>query len=436
LPVEQRKLDLHQGEVLSAQALDGGGAYFEVVRKIAQGGEGSIYEAVTDDGQVAIVKGPLFVGTRDLSLEKEANHLAVVNPHGNQHGNVVRLLATQKDPRGHTLMFLERVFENPLRVMNRDAVRARLDAWGPRKGQAVPPISVALELGYELALGLEHLHAKGLLHGDVKPANLMVAIDWREAVLPDRVYFERLAKGRWRGVVIDLGGAKTTKELAALARGLPLVKPPKMTPAYAPPEVLPGLRDSQGVERSHFGLAIDTYAFGLTLYQLVTGQVPYAHLKAPPSDQDLKQLAHAKREERDGAHRPIAKAAVDALDWSDCALEGDDRRGFQDELWKILAQATNADPNARGKMSDLRALLGKLLGVEALSVAEAMSVRDSAGDDPRTVRPWVQRRLRLDSFTSRLTDAGRDGTQKKETGRGKIQRGGSDFWEMQGFAPK
>ncbi|MEZ0227512.1 MAG: hypothetical protein ACAI25_02730, partial [Planctomycetota bacterium] len=98
MPAEARKLELNPGDVLSATALDGRSVYFEVTRKLGSGGEGVVYEAIADDGQVAVVKGPLHVGTRDLSLEREARYLGEVAP----HPNVIRLLATQKDPRGHT----------------------------------------------------------------------------------------------------------------------------------------------------------------------------------------------------------------------------------------------------------------------------------------------------------------------------------------------
>ena len=438
-------LELSPGDVLPAQAAGGSSVYFEVTRKLGAGGEGVVYEAIADDGQVAIVKGPRFIGTRDLSLEREARHLETVSP----HPNVVSLLATQKDPRGHTLLFLERVFENPLRVMNRENVRLRLaERMGrlPRAAPplasrvrlAAPPVSVALELGYELALAIEHVHAKGLVHGDVKPSNLMVALDWTEATISDRVYFERLVQGRWRGVLIDMGGARTAKELEALSRGLPVIKPPNFTAAYAPPEALPGLVDPQtGKERSRFGKGMDVYAFGLTLYQLLTGFIPYAHLRVPPNDQDLQQLAAVKREERDGAHRPIARAALEVLDWSDCSLEGaQDRAAFVEEIWALLARATNPEPDHRARTADVKAALTKLLKVEARTIEQARVATDAPADAERTVRPWGQKRVRLDSFASRLSDAGRDGTQKKDTGSNKIQRRGDDFWDMQGLGGK
>lgn len=441
-----RKLEMNPGDVLSAQALDGRSVYFEVSRKVGSGGEGVVYEAIADDGQVAVVKGPLMAGTRDLSLEREARYLAEVNP----HPNVIRFLAAQKDPRGHTLIFLERAFDNPLRVLNRADVKARLagrQAQGKkisgsiptRPRMTAPPLSIGLELGYDLARGIERLHEKGLIHGDIKLSNLMIAIDWPEPSIPDRAYFERLVKGRWQGVLIDMGGVRTAKELDALMRGLPVVKPPKMTAAYAPPEVLPGLIDSAGNERSRFSMAMDVYAFGLVLYQLATGWLPYGHLRQPPDDHDLQLVARTKRDERDGAHRPITRAALDAIDWSDCTIASakpspSDRDAFLEELWALLARTTHVDAPQRGRMPEVRAALGKLLHVEEVTLDEARAIRDCADEPDRTVRPWVQNRLRLDTFSSRLADAGRDGlTEKHDPRARKIQRRGSDFWDMQGL---
>ena len=181
----ERALELEPGEVLSAQALDGRSVYFEVSRKLGSGGMGVVYEAIADDGQVAVVKGPRTVGTRDLSLEREARYLREVNP----HPNVIRFLGAQKDPRGHMLLFLERAFDNPLRYLNREAVKARLanrqsqpskkasGAIPTRPRMIAPPLSTALELGYDLARGIECLHAKGIVHNNVKIANLIIAIN-------------------------------------------------------------------------------------------------------------------------------------------------------------------------------------------------------------------------------------------------------------------
>jgi serine/threonine protein kinase len=444
---EPRPLELEPGETLAAVSPEGKSIYFEVRGKLAQGGEGVVYQAQADDGRIAIVKGPRTIGVRDLDLDREASHLGFVAP----HPNVVRLLGTLKDPRGHSLLFLERCFENPLRILNSDDVRARLDERESRRSKTpgvfgktrlhAPPVSIALELAHELALALEHVHAKGIVHGDVKPSNLLLAIDGRELELSTREYCERLAKGRWRGVLIDLGGARTKKELDALARGLPIVKPPKVTPAYVPPEVIPGALDPSGAERARFGPAMDVYAFGLTVYQLLTGRSPYAHLSPVPDLSDQRVVADVKRAERDGAHRPILRGALEDLDWSDCSLESfaptaAERAAFLDEVWHLLSRATGVDPSQRGRVSEVRTLLGKILAVEESSPLDAAMARDAAGDDPRTIRPWFQRRLRLDSFASRLVDAGRTGSQPRDPKTFRLQKGGGDFWEMQGFSPK
>ncbi|MBI3723203.1 protein kinase, partial [bacterium] len=250
--MESEGIELIPGEVLNAETPDARSTYFEVSARVP-GAPGTLYYAQTDDGRVAILKGPPSVGGRAPSLEREMRHLALLAP----HPNVLRVLGKHKDPRGHTLLFLERLFESPFLVLNREHVRARLqeraEPKAPPKTGAVararrlaPPVSVALELAYELALALEHLHSKGIVHGDVRPENLMLAIDWREPEIPDSQYFERIARGRWRGVLVDLGGSRTGKELEGLARGLPLVQPPKTTPLYVPPEILPGQKDATG----------------------------------------------------------------------------------------------------------------------------------------------------------------------------------------------
>lgn len=420
---DPRPLILEPGEALSAATPDGGVAYFEVTRKVGAGGSGVVYEAITDDGRLAIVKGPQLIGTRDPSLERELELLTTLPP----HPAVVPLLGVVRSPRGHVLLVLERFFDNPLQRLNAPSVFPRVASFVPPGARHAPlPPATALELGYELALALEHLHAHKVAHCDVKPANLMIGLDWPEAEIADREYFERVAAGRWRGVLIDLGGARSFRELDPGA-GRQGVAPPLLTPLYAPPEVLPGFVDEAGRERSRFTPWVDTYAFGLTLYQALTGAAPYAHLSTPPDDRDLAQLAEVKREERDGAHRPLSRAVLDAIPWGDCAVEGCTHEELTERLWDLLARATHWDPAKRQTAKRLRVDLSGLLRVEPCP--------PDPHHAPHAARPWRQRRLALDAFSSRLALAARDGTTQKRADLGKLRRGGADFWEMEGYRP-
>lgn len=424
---EQRPLVLEPGEMLSAATRDGGVGYFEVTRQVGQGGSGVVYEAVADDGRLAIVKGPRFIGARDESLERELELLTTLPP----HPALVPFLGVVRSPRGHLLLVLERLFESPYARLNSVAVRPRVESFVQKGAQhAALPLATALELAYELAMALEHLHAHKVAHCDVKPANLMIALDWPDSQVPDHEYFQRLLQGRWRGALIDLGGARYFKELDSGAGGKPRAGTlaPLLTPVYAPPEVLPGFVDEAGRERSRFTPWIDSYAFGLTVYQLVTGCAPYAHLaQAPPDERDLRAMAEVKREERDGAHRPLSRAALDAIVWNDVVVEGMSREEFTERLWQLLARATHWDPAQRGTARRQCEDLGELLAVEMKDV--------STDADPRAARPWRQTRLRLDAFASRFTVAGRDGSTQQRADLGKLRRKGADFWEREGYRP-
>ena len=173
---------------------------------------------------------------------------------------------------------------------------------------------------------------------------------------------------------------------------------------------------------------MDVYAFGVTLYQLVTGHVPYAHLPAPPDERDLNSVAEVKREERDGAHLPFSKATLQAVDWHDCTLDQPSQSyptpdAMQERVWELLRRTVHHDPNQRGTIKRMRQDLAELLGVRP---AESLH-------DPFLQREWSQHRIGLDAVQGRLALAARDGTEEKVDLK-KIRRRGEDFWEMQGFS--
>jgi eukaryotic-like serine/threonine-protein kinase len=110
------------------------------------------------------------------------------------------------------------------------------------------PAAEACEVVRRAALGLEHLHKHGLVHRDVKPANLMLTPSGQVKVL-------------------DLGVARYPR---VPVPGEQITLPGQFlgTPDYVAPEQC---LDCHAVD----GRA-DIYALGCTLYELLTGQPPFA----------------------------------------------------------------------------------------------------------------------------------------------------------------
>ncbi|MEC3917821.1 serine/threonine-protein kinase [Nocardia sp. CDC160] len=123
-------------------------------------------------------------------------------------------------------------------------------------------IERVLRIVTEAAKGLDAIHGAGLLHRDVKPANILVE---ERPGLGDRV------------LVTDFGIARPADETATLTAGF------TATLDYVAPERLSG---GVGDRRA------DVYALGCVLYQMLTGAVPFprdtpsgvifAHLSDPP----------------------------------------------------------------------------------------------------------------------------------------------------------
>ncbi len=126
------------------------------------------------------------------------------------------------------------------------------------------PVERAVHIVTEAARGLDAAHAAGMLHRDVKPANILVS---PSPDGPDRV------------LVTDFGIARAIGESTELTVAGEVLA----TVAYAAPEQL------RGEPLDH---RVDVYALGATLYQLLTGSTPFpytsaaavmqAHLAEPP----------------------------------------------------------------------------------------------------------------------------------------------------------
>ena len=121
---------------------------------------------------------------------------------------------------------------------------------GPRQSRLKPGVAIAIVR--ECLAALAALHREGIVHGDIKTANIMV-------------------KRTGNAKIIDIGSAHAVDDL-----------PPTRTctPAYAAPEVLEG-RDN--TPRS------DLASLGYVLVEMLSGQPPFAGL------QSFRDLLEAKR---------------------------------------------------------------------------------------------------------------------------------------------
>ncbi|MCK6446672.1 MAG: bifunctional serine/threonine-protein kinase/formylglycine-generating enzyme family protein [Planctomycetes bacterium] len=133
-------------------------------------------------------------------------------------------------------------------------------------------------------------HARGVIHRDLKPANVMLG-DFGEVYVVDWGLAREL--GERDGEVRDVAERSLDAESFATLDGDVLG-----TPAYMPPE------QAQG-ELARIGRAVDVYAVGAMLYQLLTGRAPYFDGESTPDSRTVLDRVLA------GPPRDIAELALD-----------------------------------------------------------------------------------------------------------------------------
>jgi len=178
---------------------------------LATGAQSQVWVADGPSGTVA-----LKIARTDAHKEALAREAAVHALGG--HKNLVPLLEAAAD---HNWLALELV-EGPT-----------IDVWAQHQ-----PVESIISAALQLLDVLEHLHGHGIVHGDIKPSNVLV----------DANDVPRL---------IDLGVASKAGVAQSGFRG---------TLGYAAPELLKG-------EPPQFGT--DIYGLGALLYSCITGRTPF-----------------------------------------------------------------------------------------------------------------------------------------------------------------
>jgi serine/threonine protein kinase len=222
---------------------------FEIVRSLGRGGMGEVFLARdrnfgTSAVAVKVVRRDTRLPGDDEALRKEVELARAVN-----HPNVARVHDLHQSPHGPvvTMAFVDGVTLHQWIREKKRMGGVSADEWR--------------RIARDVAGGLAAIHAAGIVHGDLKPGNVMV----------DR------ATGN--GFIVDFGFAKERARTVATQRGEKRGADGG-TPNYMSPERL---------ERGGASVEDDIYALGMTIWEMLSAKVPEPG-HHPPSNPIDKQL--------------------------------------------------------------------------------------------------------------------------------------------------
>src|SRR5215831_13286901 len=168
-------------------------ANYEVLEKLGEGGMGVVYKARDTRLDRPVALKFLAAGRSELAQAREravreARAIAALN-----HPNIATIYEIG-ETEGAPVLVLE--------FMPGRTLRARIDA-GPLT------LAEIVQYGLQIAEGLAHAHSHGLVHGDVKPENVMFTEDGRLKIMDfglARVYDDRTVTvdGRISGTLMYL----------------------------------------------------------------------------------------------------------------------------------------------------------------------------------------------------------------------------------------
>jgi serine/threonine-protein kinase len=262
---------------------------YRLVRQIAAGAMGTVHEAedLRTGERVALkMLKPLLHGDASIRrrFRREASVLqALVHP------GIVRILDVGQDEGERSFTVME--------LLRGETLEARIQRLGTLSLAELRPIALAI------AEALAAVHAHGVVHGDVKPANVF---------LPERAAFPIK--------LVDFGLSKI-EGLERLTRTGELTG----TPAYMAPELLTGATELDA--------RIDLYALGVVMFEALTGKLPFAAKRHPGAM--MMDIVMGKSASLATLRPDLPEAAIAAVARA-MASKRDDRPNDAGALWVEL----------------------------------------------------------------------------------------------------
>jgi serine/threonine-protein kinase len=326
-------------------------ARYAVGAELARGGMGAILEVwdrdlarplamkvlLEEEGHSAPAALQRFV--REARITGQLDHPGIVPVHDLGIDDAGRIYFTMRLVRGEDL---SKVF-----------ARARVGADGWSRARA-------LEVFLKICDTVAYAHARGVVHRDLKPMNVMVG-------------------GFGEVYVLDWGLAKVLGGADDLADGLAPIRSDDDadatlagavlgTPSYMAPEQAAG-------HAFRAGRGVDVYSLGAMLYTLLAGRAPYVPAGRPTSSREVLEAV------RRGPPAPLAELAP----------------GIPAELARLCERAMAREPDDRhASASEIADELRAHLEGERLAAEENRRLRDQLADS-RGVAEFLKGLFRVET---------------------------------------
>jgi serine/threonine protein kinase len=262
---------------------------YEVIGLIGRGGMGIVFRAFDSSLH------------RIVAIEMMLPHLAASGSARKRFARETQAAAAVVDEHVMAIHCVDEWQGVPYLVMNYSrgtSLQRRINESGPLH------VRECLRIALQVAKGLSAAHAQGIIHRDVKPANIL------------------LDQNVERAQLMDFGLARAFDDASLTRTGLIAG-----TPRYMSPEQVHGVR---------VDFRSDLFSLGATMYAMYTGHSPF---RAESAYGAMHRVVH-------GVPRPIQQVNPDIPEW----------------LCAVISQLIDTNPSQRfATAGDVVALLGKCL---------------------------------------------------------------------------
>jgi serine/threonine-protein kinase len=220
---------------------------YRIVKELGRGGMGVVYQAFDT------------VLEREVALKELPLHLTARGDFARRFRQEARVLARLSHP--HIVQVHDLVEQDERIWIAMELVKGGTLADAIERSGGSLPWRRALQLAGQICMGLDYAHTQGVIHRDIKPINVLLTQD--EAC---------------SAKITDFGLAKHVAASAHTREGTLLGSVSYMSPEQAAGRKVDSLSD--------------VYSFGITLYEMLTGHVPFEgevaavlaqHLSQPPT---------------------------------------------------------------------------------------------------------------------------------------------------------